>query len=80
MTLFNEQRKSYVDLMKESVDVFAWYYEDLKTDDPSIFQHKIPLKLCMNPFSQNIRQVNPVLLPLIEKAVKIYWMQKLLCL
>jgi hypothetical protein len=59
-----------VDLFKEYVDVFAWKYEDLKTYDTTIIQHRIPLKPRTKPFRKKMRQVNPILLPIIEKEVK----------
>ena len=34
--LTTEQRNRYIKLLKEYVDVFAWSYGDLKTDDTSI--------------------------------------------
>lgn len=68
--LSNERRQKYVDLMKEFDDVFAWRYEDIKTYDTSIIQHKIPLKPNTNPFKYKLRHVNPILLPIIEKEVK----------
>jgi hypothetical protein len=65
-----EQKKKYTELLKEYKDVFAWSYEDLKTYDTSIIEHKIPLKLGVNPFKQNLRQINPILFPVIEREVK----------
>ena len=50
--------------------MFAWSYEDLKSYDTNIIQHKIPIKEDQKPFKQNLRRINPVLLPLIEKEVK----------
>jgi len=38
------KKLKYVELMREFQDVFAWSYEDLKSYDTSIIQHKIPLK------------------------------------
>jgi hypothetical protein len=38
------QKQKYIELFKEFVDVFAWSYEDLKSYDTSIIQHKIPIK------------------------------------
>ena len=51
-------------------DVFSWTYEDLKTYDTSIIEHKIPLKEGAKPFRQKIRKINPMLLPIMEKEVK----------
>ena len=59
----------YASLFKEYLDVFAWKYEDLKTYDISIFKHRIPLKLDTKPVKQKLRQVNPMLLSIIEKEV-----------
>jgi hypothetical protein len=33
-------------------DVFAWSYDDLKTYDTSVIEHKIPLKHGIKPFRQ----------------------------
>ena len=57
----------YISLFKEFQDVFAWSYEDLKSYDTSIIQHKIPIKENHKPFKQNLMRINPVLMPLIEK-------------
>ena len=37
-------KHKYIELFKEFKDVFAWRYEDLKSYDTNIIQHKIPLK------------------------------------
>ena len=50
--------------------MFAWGYQDLKSYDTSIIQHKIPLKENQKPFKQKLRRINPVLLPLVEKEIK----------
>ena len=42
--LTTEQRKGYIKLLKEYVDVFSWSYEYLKTYDTGIIQHKVPSK------------------------------------
>jgi hypothetical protein len=69
-SLSKEQRVEYVKLLKEFVDVFAWKYEDLQTYDTSIIEHKIPLKDETKPFRQKLRQINPMLFPIMEKEVK----------
>ena len=48
--LTTEQRNRYIKLLKEYVDVFSWTYEDLKTYDTGIIQHKVPLKPNFKPF------------------------------
>ena len=65
-----EQKHKYIELFKEFVDIFAWSYEDLKSYDTSIIQHKIPIKEEHKPFRKKLRRINPKLLPLIEKEIK----------
>jgi hypothetical protein len=50
--------------------VFAWTYEDLKTYDTNVIEHNIPLKEEAKPFRHKLRQINPMLLPIMEKEVK----------
>jgi ribonuclease HI len=69
-SLTREQKVEYTELLKEFVDVFAWTYEDLKTYDTSVIEHKIPLKEEAKPFRQKLRQINPTLLPVMEKEMK----------
>jgi hypothetical protein len=68
--LTTEQRAEYTELLREFVDVFAWTYEDLKTYDTSVIEHKIPLKEEARPFRQKLRQINPTLMPVMEKEMK----------
>jgi hypothetical protein len=68
--LSKEQRDEYVKLLKEFADVFSWKYEDLRTYDINIIEHKIPLKEETKPFRKKLRQINPMLLPIMEKEVK----------
>jgi hypothetical protein len=70
-SLSKEQRAEYTELLREFSDVFSWTYEDLKTYDTSvIIEHKIPLKEEAKPFRQKLRQINPMLLPIMEREVK----------
>jgi hypothetical protein len=69
-SLTKEQRAEYTKLLRELADVFTWTYEDLKTYDTSVIEHKIPLKEEAKPFKKKIRQINPMLLPVMEKEVK----------
>jgi hypothetical protein len=69
-SLTEEQRAEYTKLLREFADVFAWTYEDLKTYDTSFIEHKIPLKAEARAFKQKLRQINPMLLPIMEREVK----------
>ena len=57
----------YIEMFKEFSDVFSWSYEDLKSYDTEIIQHKIPLKENQKPYRQKLHRINPVQLPLVEK-------------
>jgi hypothetical protein len=65
-----EVKIKYKDLLRQYKDVFAWSYDELRTYDTSIIDHKVPLKPGVKPFRQKLRQINPILLPVIEKEVK----------
>jgi hypothetical protein len=69
-SLTKEQRSEYVGLLREFVDVFAYTYEDVKTYNTYVIEHKIPLKREAKPFRQKLRQINPMLLPIMEREVK----------
>jgi hypothetical protein len=69
-SLSKEQRVGYVNLLKEVFDVFTWKYEDFRTYNSSIIEHKMPLKEEAKPFRQKLRQINPMMLPIMEKEVK----------
>jgi hypothetical protein len=62
-----KKRAEYVELLKEFADVFAWIYEDLRTYDTTVIKHKIPLKEEAKPFRQKFRQINLMLLPVMER-------------
>ena len=65
-----EQKKNYITFFKEFTNVFSYNYVGLKTYDTSKIDHWNPLKEGVNPFQQKMRQVNPMLLPMIEKELK----------
>jgi hypothetical protein len=69
-SLSREQRAEYAELLMEFANVFSSTYEDLRTYDTSIIEHKIPLKEEAKPFRQKLRQINSMLLPIMEKEVK----------
>ena len=68
--VLDEYKELYQKLFQSYKYVFAWSYQDLKTFDISIMQHKIPLKGDAKPHKQKLRQINPLLLPSIEKEIK----------
>jgi hypothetical protein len=63
------EKASFIKLFKEFKDVFAWTYEDLKTFDPNIIQHVIPMKPQTFPFQQKLRKMHPKLEPTVQKEL-----------
>jgi hypothetical protein len=63
-------KSKYIELLRQYKDVFAWYYDDLKTYYTSFIEHKIPLKHGIKPFKDKIRHISPILLLVIEREVK----------
>jgi hypothetical protein len=56
--------------LKEFSDVFAWKYEDLNTYDTRIIDQNIPLKDNTKNFRKKLRQINRMLLTIMEREVK----------
>jgi hypothetical protein len=66
----SEQEKStFIKLLKEFKDGFAWTYDDLKTFDRNIIQHVIPMKPQTLPFQQKLRKMHRKLEPTIRKEL-----------
>ena len=65
-----EIKRKQVELINQYKDVFSWSYDELRTYDTTVIEHKIPLKQGVKPLRQKLRQINPILLPVIEKEVK----------
>jgi ribonuclease HI len=64
-----QEKVAFVKLFKEFKDVFAWTYDDLKTFDPNIIQHVIPMKPQTLPFQQKLRKMHPKLEPTVQKEL-----------
>jgi hypothetical protein len=45
-----QEKTTFIKFFKEFKDVFSWTYDDLKTFDPNIIQHIIPIKPQTQPF------------------------------
>ena len=65
-----EIKGKYKDLLRQFKEILAWSYDELRTYDTIVIDHKIPLKPRVKPFRQNLRQINPILLPMVEREVK----------
>jgi hypothetical protein len=64
-----QEKAAFIKLFKEFKDVFAWMYDDLKTFDPNIIQHVIPMKPQTLPFQQKLRKMHPKLEPTVKKEL-----------
>jgi ribonuclease HI len=64
-----QEKATFVKLFKEFKDVFAWTYDDLKTFDPNIIEHVIPMKPQTLPFQHKLRKMHPKLEPTVQKEL-----------
>jgi hypothetical protein len=69
MGCYEQEKSSFIKLFKEFKDVFAWTYDDLKTFDPNIIQHIIPMKPQTQPFQQKLKKMHPKLEPTVKKEL-----------
>jgi len=63
-------KSKYSEFLRKYKDDFAWSYEELRTYDTTVIEHKIPLKPGVKTFRQKLRQINPILLHVVEREVK----------
>ena len=70
--LDSQERKEFIDLVREFRDLFAWSYNN-KNYDKNIIQHAIPLEENVKPHLQKLRKVNPKLAPLVKKELRRWW-------
>jgi len=65
-----EEGKKLIDLLREYRDVLAFSYDELKGYREDVMEHTIPLKdENAKPFRQKLRQINPKLVPLVQKEL-----------
>ena len=65
-----EIKSKYAELLRKYKEIFIWSYEELRTYDTTMIEHKIPLKPSVKPFRKKLRQINHILLPVVEREVK----------
>ena len=49
------EKIAFIRLFNEFKDIFSWTYDDLKTFDPNIMQHVIPMKQQAKPIISSLR-------------------------
>jgi len=54
-----EEKSTFIRLLKQYKNVFAWTYDDLKTYDTSIIQHTIPMTSDEKSIQQKLRKIHP---------------------
>ena len=64
-----QEKTAFIRLFNEFKDIFSWTYDDLKTFDPNIMQHVIPMKQQAKPFQQKFRKMHPSLEPAVKKEL-----------
>ena len=69
--VYSPRKNSLHTTLNEFKDIFAWKYDDLKTFDPDIMQHVIPMKQQAKPFQQKLRKMHPSLEPAKKELNKL---------
>eukprot|EP00253_Pinus_taeda_P004642 PITA_04642 len=59
LRLSEQERTTFIRLLRKNKHVFAWNYDDLKTYDTSIIQHTIPMLPEQKPVQQKLRKIHP---------------------
>ena len=55
-------KKEITDLLKEYVDIFAWFYQDMLGLSTKIVEHQLQIKPEGRPVQQKLRRVKPKML------------------
>ncbi|XP_070046882.1 uncharacterized protein [Nicotiana tomentosiformis] len=64
-----DEESTYIELLKEFRDVFAWSYKEMSGLDPKVAVHHLVVKNGARPVKQAQRRFRPDLVPLIETEV-----------
>ncbi|KAL0449199.1 UNVERIFIED_CONTAM: Polyprotein P3 [Sesamum latifolium] len=68
-SLTQEEEGTYITLLHEFKDVFAWSYKKMSGLDPKVAVHHLSVKKGARPVKQGQRRFRPKLIPLIETEV-----------
>ncbi|KAI5431679.1 hypothetical protein KIW84_035732 [Lathyrus oleraceus] len=63
-------KKGLIDLLREYLDVFAWFYQDMPGLDSEIVEHRLPLKPECPPVKQKLRRTHPDMAVKIKEEVQ----------
>ncbi|XP_070029104.1 uncharacterized protein [Nicotiana sylvestris] len=67
--LTTDEESTYVELVKEYRDVFAWSYKEMPGLDPKVVVHHLVVKKGARPVKQAQRRFRPELIPSIDAKV-----------
>nr|XP_009791875.1 PREDICTED: uncharacterized protein LOC104239038 [Nicotiana sylvestris] len=67
--LTTDEESTYVELLKEYRDVFAWSYKEMPGLDPKVVVHHLVVKKGARPVKQAQRRFRPELIPSIDAKV-----------
>ncbi|XP_070057177.1 uncharacterized protein [Nicotiana tomentosiformis] len=64
-----DEESTYIELLKEFRDFFAWSYKEMPSLDPKVAVHYLSVKNGARPVKQAQRHLRPDLIPVIETKV-----------
>ena len=67
--LHPDMKSSLIKLLKENVDIFSWYYQDMCGLDTKIVEHRLSLKPECPPIKHKLRRTHPDMVVKIKEEV-----------
>jgi hypothetical protein len=64
-----EERRRWVQFLREYESVFAWSYRDMPGLDPEIAKHTLPIKPDCKPVKQKLRRMKPELAAKVKEEI-----------
>ena len=65
-----KEREDLITLLRDSVDVFAWSYEDMPELDTDSVVHKVSLEEGCKPIKQKLRRTHPEVLIKVKAEIE----------
>ena len=67
--LHPDVKSMLIEMLKEYLDIFTWYYQDMPGLDTNIVEHLFPLKPECPPMKQKLRRTHPDMVVKIKEEV-----------
>ena len=69
LNLNSEEESALIQVLKEYKDTFAWTYEDMPGLDPTLVEHRLPIKPGAKAVKQKFRRLHPKMTLQVKEEV-----------